>query len=513
MAIMAIRRTTALDVLSFRRESARQTRVPFWRRFHLDIFFALLVCIGYVAYAYLAGSPLANDVAVQIILSLLALIAPLLILAAAITLFLRLFPLLLRLASRMAARGRKASSMLALAQMERAPRPAARMILLLALGTAFALYMLTAIATQQQRPVDAAAFQVGADFSGPISSPTQGQTLAQIEASYLHTAGVTSATSGYEAEVQVNTSQGPTNNEIVAVNADSFAHTATWSSSYSYADQSLSSLMAVLVSHRADATTRDVVNALVDDSMSKSLGLSVGSSFIVPTSDGFNTHFIVAGLVHFIPGVYGEGLMVDYQSYATAYAKDSGGTLSPNHVWLQTRSDAASLASVRNAYPALDDRRAILATMQKDDLHANIIGLLGAGIATALLLALAGTLFSAWLNASNRLTSFAILRALGMAPGKIAAVLLWELGIICASALALGLGLGYLLTTLVGPVLFVTDFIEGIKYGGPSQVVIPSLQFAITLGAIVCICVVALALMARLVSRPSLSQTLRLNED
>ena len=516
MAIMAIRRATALDVLSFRRESARETRVPFWRRFHLDLLFALLVCIGYAAYAYLAGSFLSSDAAVQIILSLVALIAPLLILAAGITLFLRLFPLLLRLAARMAMRGRKASSMLALAQMERAPRPAARMILLLALGTAFALLMLTSIATQQQRPIDAAAYQVGADFSGPISSSTQGQTLAQIEASYLHTTGVISASAGYKASIPVTTSRAMIINDIVAVDADTFARTAIWSSSYS--DQSLSSLMALLVSHRTDASTRDVVYALVDDDMAKSLGLSVGSSFIVPTRDGFNTHFIVAGIVHFIPGVYDDafdyGMIVDYQSYATAYAKDSGGgTLSPNHVWLQTRSDAASLASVRNAYPALDDRRTILATLQQDDLRINITGLLGAGVATALLLALAGTLFSAWLNASNRLTSFAILRALGMAPGKIAAVLLWELGIICAAALALGVGLGYLLTTLVGPVLFITDFIEGIRNGTPTQVVIPSLQFAITLGAIICICVAALALMARLVSRPSLGQTLRLNED
>ncbi|MGH2496266.1 MAG: FtsX-like permease family protein [Ktedonobacteraceae bacterium] len=516
MAIVAIRRATALDVLAFRRESARETRAPFWRRLHLDLFFALLVCTGYVAYTYLAGSAFATDSAVQILLGLLALIAPLLILAAGITLFLRLFPLLLRMGARMAARGRKASSMLALAQMERAPRPAARMILLLALGTAFALFMLTSIATQQQRPIDAAAYQVGADFSGSISSSTQNQTLAQVEAAYQRTAGVTSATAGYVTSVTVNTNQGSVINDIGAVDTDTFAKTATWSPSY--ADQSLSSLMTLLVSHRADAATHDVVYALVDDGMWKSLGLSTGSSFILPTSDGFNTHFIVAGRVHAIPGVYdspsNDGMIVDYQSYATAYAKDSGGgTLSPSIIWLQTRSDAASLASVRHAYPALQDRRAILDTLQKDDLHINIIGLLGAGVATALLLALVGTLFSAWLNASNRLTSFAILRALGMAPGKIAAVLLWELGIICAAALALGAGLGYLLTTLTGPVLFITDFIEGINSGTPAQVVIPSLQFAITLGAIICICVVALAQMARLVSRPSLGQTLRLNED
>ncbi len=344
----------------------------------------------------------------------------------------------------------------------------------------------------------------------------QGQTLAQVEAAYQRTAGVTSATAGYTTSVTVTTSQAYVTNDIDAVDADTFARAASWSPSY--ADQSLSSLMALLISHRADASTHDVVYALVDDGMWKSLRLSIGSSFILPTSDGFNMHFIVAGRVHSIPGVYDNavnyGLIVDYQSYATVYAKDSGGgTLSPNYAWLQTRSDAASLASVRKAYPELQDRRAILDTLQKDPLHINIVGLLGAGVATALLLALAGTLFSAWLNASNRLTSFAILRALGMAPSKIAAVLLWELGIICAAALALGVGLGYLLTTLTGPVLYLTDFIENIRGETPAQVVIPSLQFAITLGAIICICVVALALMARLVSRPSLGQTLRLNED
>jgi ABC-type antimicrobial peptide transport system permease subunit len=207
-------------------------------------------------------------------------------------------------------------------------------------------------------------------------------------------------------------------------------------------------------------------------------------------------------------------LLVDYQSYATTYTKDSGGgTLAPNYAWLQTRSDATSLAIVRKAYPMLQDRRAMLNTLQSDSLHINYMSLLGTGIAVGLLLALAGTLFSAWLNASGRLTSFAVLRALGMVPRKIAAVLLWELGSVCVAALALGAGLGFLLMQLIMPVLYITDFVVGINSGTPVQVVVPTLLIAIVLGAVVCICVVALALMARLVSRPSLSQTLRLNED
>ncbi len=512
--IVAVRRATALDVLAFRRESSRATHRSLWRRLHLDLFTAILVCAGYIAYAYLTGYYAQNfDTGIGIVLALLALLAPLIVLTAGLTIFLRLFPLLLRLGAWLASHGRKAPALLAIAQMERSPRPASRMILLLALGISFAFYTLTFITTQQQRVYDAAAYQVGADFSGPVSATAQTQTLAQQTATYLHTPGVISATIGYQGSI-FNKETGTTS-QLVGVDAGNYANTAIWYSQYSA--QTLSSLMALLVSHRSDAAAHDVVYALVDDNTWKDLNLSIGAMFILPTVDGYSTHFIVAGRVHNIPGAYDtpdtDGLLFDYQSYAAVYAKDIGGTLPPNYAWLSTRSDAASLASVRHAFPELQDRRAIINSMQTDPLHINILNMLGIGVATALLLALVGTLFSAWLNATGRLTNFAVLRALGMAPRQIAAVLLWELGGICITALILGIGLGYFLTLLIKPVLFVTDFIGSINNSTPIQIVLPQFQLALVLGAVVVICIVTLVLMAQLVSRPSLGQTLRLNED
>src|SRR5260221_3459849 len=88
--------------------------------------------------------------------------------------------------------------MLALAQMARAPRQALRMILLLALAIAFAIFTLVFAASQTQRASDIADYQVGADFSGVIplglvnSSPLQ-----QEIALYRHIQGVLSATGGY----------------------------------------------------------------------------------------------------------------------------------------------------------------------------------------------------------------------------------------------------------------------------------------------------------------------------
>src|SRR5205807_5558755 len=128
-----------------------------------------------------------------------------------------------------------------------------------------------------------------------------------------------------------------------------------------------------------------------------------------------------------------------------------GIALAPNYVWLRSRDDASSLASIRRALPDLQDRRMLITANQENSLHVDITGVLAMGVGAALLLALLGTLLSSWLNASNRLTSFAILRALGMAPRQVTAVLLWEQGFVYLLGFLLGSGLGLMLTIFAAP--------------------------------------------------------------
>ncbi|BCL83585.1 hypothetical protein ccbrp13_60500 [Ktedonobacteria bacterium brp13] len=518
--IISVRRASQMDVLAFRRESSRSTRAPFWRRLNLDIVGVVLLCLGYLGYLYLSqpaiAGPLGN--ALLAIRGVMALCAPFLASAICFTLFLRLFPLCLRLCTFLASRRRKAPAVLAFAQMARAPRPASRMILLLLLVISTTMFALVYTATQQQRTSDSVDFAVGADFSGSAGPNSQHLTLAQEAATYTKVQGVTSATLGYKGYQQTSTLT-----DVVAVDADTYASTARWGSQYS--EQSLASLMSLLVSHRADATNNDTVYTIIDDEMANNQHLSAGSSFVLPTSDGYSIHYVVAGIVHYIPGVYDSssdpityGMLCDYQSYASVSQQNSGSALDPNFVWLKTNSDNASLSRVRAAFPNLQDRRAQLASAESNPLYINVDGMLYLGIATALLLALLGTLFFSWLNASGRLTNFAVLRALGMPPRQIAAVLLWEQGWIYVFAVVLGLGLGLFLMTFVGPALIFTDVVttrssNASIYTLPVQLVVPAWLIIGLLGALVVICGVALALMARLVSRPSMSQTLRLNED
>jgi hypothetical protein len=75
-----------------------------------------------------------------------------------------------------------------------------RMILLLALAIAFAIFTLVFAASQQQRANDVAAYSVGADFSGTIPIGVNHPPLQDEIALYQHVHGVLAATTGYVEE-------------------------------------------------------------------------------------------------------------------------------------------------------------------------------------------------------------------------------------------------------------------------------------------------------------------------
>jgi ABC-type lipoprotein release transport system permease subunit len=142
---------------------------------------------------------------------------------------------------------------------------------------------------------------------------------------------------------------------------------------------------------------------------------------------------------------------------------------------------------------------------------------------TALLLALNGALITSWLQARSRLTNFALLRALGSAPRQIASVFTWEQGIVYAVAGVLGLLFGVLLAlTGVPGLVFTNPIAPGntmsdaefyvIQHVLPVQMVWPAI-LGIAVAAFCTIGALALLLITRVVSKPSISQMLRLNED
>lgn len=523
--IVAISRASKLDIVALRHEVSRTRRIPLWRRLNLDFLVIALIVAGSIAYVYFWQTIAATqsfDPVLYNLLQGLSFIAPPLLVAALLMLFLRLFPGILRLATTLMTKRRSAPAVLAFAQMERTPGPAARIVVLLMLAIASSGFLLTLIATNNQRGPAAATFAVGADFSGFLPATDASKTFDALKTQYSQLSGVRSATIGYFNHI--NRDAGDI--RVMAVDADTYAHTALWSTQNS--SQALSDLTAQLIEHRTDATTNNVVYALVDAALWQQLHLSQGDSFTLPMSDdgSLRIHFIALAEVNYLPGIYdtsvspdrGIGLIVDYQSFATVYAKNSAKTLAPNFVWLSSYDDTASLSNIRQTLPDLNDRRLLTTTNQQSGAHLDIIGMLAIGVAVAVILALTGTLLSSWLNATSRRTSFAVIRALGMRPRQVAAVLLWEQGFVYLLAFALGIGLGILLISFVPPIVSLLDLTATNAIANPYdippvQTLIPYQQLLLLLGMLAIICLAALLLMARVVSRPSISQTLRLNED
>jgi hypothetical protein len=435
--------------------------------------------------------------------------------------------------------------MLALAQMARAPQPALRVILLFALAAAFAIFTLTFAASEQQQIVNVAVQQTGADFSGELSTyPNITLTVAQWEQSYQQISGVLDASVGYETETVTAGSQTAIPLDLEAVDLRTFAQTAAWSDQDS--SQPLATLLAQIEHTQATRGANPAIPAIVDAVAWNALDLSPGKRFnlaIQGLSAGLpilavaeaqhiptvNDSLETSGTTNYTtPG----GIIVDYNAFAslTRSLLHDPRAVPGNYLWLRTSDDPAALAHVRQALTGgalqlltLNDRRALIALMQRDPFYVVIRGILLLGVVITLLLALVAALVASWLNARSRLTNIVVLRALGGAPRQIASVFAWEQAIVLGVSAVLGAVFGALLAWTGTPALVFTNPIApGSQISGaefyviqhvvPVQIVVPG-TLGMAGGVFFAISTLALALMTRLVAGPSIGQILRLNGD
>ena len=543
---LSLARAARIDVLSVRRDAARSMRRPLWQRLNLDVFAGILALGGYGVSLYLTSiGTLLSGTTKALVAVPLSLIAPFFLVLGCLLLFLRFFPALLRVAASFAVKSRSAVSMLVLAQMARAPRQAVRMTLLLALATAFALFSLVYTASQEQHIYDVAADQVGADFGGSIPTSTRTYQLSpqQEEAQYTNIAGVTSASAGFSANANVADGKTPLNIAVRAVDTQTFGKTAIWPSDAS--TQSLVSLLSLLNTKRVDGIRNHVVPVIIDTTIKNTLTLHLGSTFTITVNSGSqddallvsDVSCVVVGMVQRIPATNSNettinsayytptgGMLLDYRTYSTIYTQaaqaigGNGKSLPLNYVLLRTIDNPTQLARIRvtltntNALLliGLSDRRAIIDTLHADPLTITLVGILSIGTVATLLLAIVGDLLASWLSARTRLTNFAVLRALGTSPRQVASVLTWEQALVYIVGVLLGIAFGTLLANTVSPTLIANS--STLQVGLPTHLVVP-FSLITAFCAVIAIFVLALGMMVRVVSRPSMSQTLRLNED
>lgn len=532
----AIWRVVRSNLLILRQQSARPTQRPLWMRWRLDLLAALAALAG-AGFSLYIGSPGVLDVRTRtLVLPVSALVGVLFLLLGGLLLLLRGLPLLLQQAEWLAARTRGAAPLLAMAQIARSPRQPLRTILLFALAIAFALFTLLFQQTQAQRIDDMTRFQVGADFSGSLPQTLQGEAWSLQQAFYRSITGVTSTTLGATAVLDGGSDRSiPI--ALQAVDSSTYASTITWPAENS--TQPESTLLATLAGTATNAISKNILPAILDDAAAQALGISKGQQFVLADFHG-PTNFVVAAIVHLLPGVYDSaistgttdasvpqgGILVDFQAYSTVEMNTNQPGVAATQVWLRTNtSDLANVRSVvlQGTYELENglDRRALAASLQTDPLYSSIVGILAIGALIAVLLGLMGILLLAWWNARSRRTTFALLRALGCPPGQLARILLWEQGIVSAASLLLGAILGSVFALTILPA-FIFSPLTGAGSTALFYVAqsLPPVQIAIPLPAVLVLfigllvlCALALLVMLGVSMRPHIGLLLRVDDD
>ncbi len=556
-SVVAIAQRVSSTMLSLRRETARSTQRTLLQRFNLDILAVVVAVVGFVFLEYLLNTGLLNTQLNLLLLTPLTLLSIFFLAVAGILLFMRLYPLLLRLSAWVTMRSRSAAPMLALAQMARVPRQSVRTTLLLSLATACMLFLLIFMASQSQRIADVAAYQTGADISGIVRD--NGVTAidrSQLTAQYRHVPGVLSASVGYVTTA--GASVGSTYllpMQVNAVDSNTFAQTALWPQQN--AAQPLSTLMKQFIAQRNTALASGMIPAVVDAAMWQALQLTPGAHFTLLFNNGDvingSINFVAMVEVNHIPMINDStvasdttevvtdgGMMVDYETFAQVYTHDfvMDGVATPiNYVWLKTSGNNVTLQHIRDVLLLntpksccvqllnMYDRRAIAVNLQNDPLYLDITGLLSIGTLITIVLLLLGNLIASWLNVRNRLAQFAVLHALGATSRQVSSILVWEQGISYVTGIVLGLLFGFLLAIFLLPSLVYTGVVSSgvgsdlstaqfylVQNAPPIQVVLPP-WLLLLLVVLLFIFAATLMLIIRVITKPSSAQTLRLNVD
>jgi len=527
------------DIVTFRRAQGRATQQPLWRRYYLDVALAALSVAGYVELGQFGSASVRLQLGENA--NLFLLLAPGLLLFAGALLVVRLAPFAAGLGARWAARGRGAATLLALAQVERAPRQYTRSVMLLTLAMGLSLFAFIYNASARVNTQDRIAYAVGSDLRATLVSAAIDGGGPILQHDYAQLPGVQGVTQVYRASAQTPPDQGGEAAQLLAIDPASFASVVgptSWRADY--ASQSLPGLMQGMRAHQwprakglAAGTAQAPLWALVSQNFAAQYQLSVGARFTLelPDQGGANIVCQVGTIVREFPTLYPEAVGAGFVvlSLGDLITAETAANVGPNEVWLRDTPalDTTTLKTIQtqavlNAQ-AVISRQQELAASQNDPLTIGLEGLLLLGAALAAALAIIGGAAQTLLATTQRATQFAVLRTLGLGTRDLGRILFSEQIVVYAFGLLGGAGLGAILATATLPYLQFSDpalNTAQIATANAAQVGVPPYTLVVSWAPVALFvltllltCGAAVALATRLAVARGLGQALRIGED
>jgi hypothetical protein len=256
---------------------------------------------------------------------------------------------------------------------------------------------------------------------------------------------------------------------------------------------------------------------VVTDAFLQATGRAVGDSLAM-TIGGVSRFVRIAGAVRAFPATDPSRpvVVMDLPTLSLLEFEGSDATVTGDEWWLAVgpeRVDAVS-AALRDDTIASDsvvsrvERARVLAT---DPVALGVIGAFAIGFIAAAVFAVLGFVVNAAVSARERVTEFALLRAVGLSGGQLSAWLSLESAGLAAISIVAGTALGLLLAWVVLPFVTVTQ--QAVAPVPPVEIVVPWATIGLLVVMSVVVLAITIAAIALLLRRIGLASVLRMGED
>ena len=275
----------------------------------------------------------------------------------------------------------------------------------------------------------------------------------------------------------------------------------------------------VVYAVRPLGTVPETYAVVVTSSWLEDTGRLLGDVIDLETLGTHSSQAAIAGVIEAFPGpqpTAGGPFIIADLATVQALRYTPGGAIYPiDESWLDVEgpqeavADSMLMAPIQSVSALTREDRFV--DLSTDPVALGTIGALTIGFIAAAIFAAVGFAVSATVSARERVTEFGLLRALGLSPRQLGLWMTVEQGLLVVSSLALGTLVGWALTTVILPLISVTQ--GGTRAMPEVEIVYPwAAVFVIQAGLIIVLAAIV-GVMTAVLRRRGLGTLLRMGED
>jgi len=457
-------RTTRQTITSFRQQTGRASASPWWQRVYLD--FLLLIPAYYALYTLARQGGLVTS-AEDPFSNPLTLLGPTLFALGHTLLFIRLWPLLLRIAAWIIAYGKSIALLMALRELIRSGRRYRGGMLMMGFTLSLSAFTASMASTIDRSLVDSVNYRIGADAvlvtvstarTGVTSSGarviTGFNTLPATDLLTVPGIAHVSRVGRYDAQLILPDQVL----DGVVMGVDRSAIPAIARFRVDYADIPIAHLFNRLAGRREgvliSATTARKYQLQVDQEITYRLSI---------LGNAYETRAPIVGLLNYFPTLDPTTKFFLITNIEPIW--ELVGTELPHDIWLDLKPDAdpAKVAAGARAkgFPVVQwlDATTALHAAQTAPARRGVLGFLSVGFAASIALTLVGAVVQSSASFREQAVQLGALRAMGLRRISVAIYLIVSQGLAALGGIGAGTLIGALSTLLFLPLL---DFSGGL---------------------------------------------------